>query len=111
MENCGAARLARCCPGARRQRSGRESPLIAGIEAAAPHLDELNPQLAGAIGKDLPRLQLRLKELGPGQSVTFAGVDPNGQDRYRVQHGNGKTEEWSLALDSLGIIDGAMMPL
>jgi hypothetical protein len=85
--------------------------LIAGIAEGKPRLAELNPQLAGAIRKDLPKLQVRLKELGPVQSMEFAGVDANGQDKYQVLHRGGTMQEWSIALDSHGVIDGAMVPL
>lgn len=85
--------------------------LITGIEAGMPPLKEMNPQLAGAVRNDLPKLQSRLKALGPVQSMEFVGVDPNGQDKYRVVHSGGTTEEWSIQLDSRGVIDGAMVPL
>jgi len=51
---------------------------------------------------------LRLKQLGAVRSMEFVGVDANGQDEYRVVHSGGTTEEWSIQLDSHGVIDGAM---
>jgi hypothetical protein len=93
--------------------SGSEAMLrrmIDGIVSGNPNLQEMNPQLAAAIRKDLPKLQVRLADLGPVQSITLLSVDKAGMDVYEVRHERGSAE-WSLALDANGILVGAMVPL
>jgi bla regulator protein blaR1 len=83
--------------------------LIAGIASGKPDFAQMNPQLAAAIRKDLPKLQLRLAELGNTKSIQFAGVDTNGFDIYRVTHENGESR-WTIGVDSNGIITGLFLP-
>jgi hypothetical protein len=93
--------------------SGSEAMLrrmIAGIVAGNPNLQEMNPQLAAAIRKDLPKLQARLAALGAVRSIQLLSVDKAGMDVYEVRHARGSAE-WSLVLDSKGILVGAMVPL
>jgi bla regulator protein blaR1 len=84
--------------------------MIDSISAGSPHLTGMNPQLAAAIAKDLPKLQAKLATLGPVQSIQAQGVSDAGMDVYEVHHAHGSSQ-WSLALDSRGTIVGAMVPL
>lgn len=84
--------------------------VIDGIVSGKPNLQEMNPQLAAAIHKDLPKLQVKLADLGPVQSIQLLSVSKIGMDVYEVKHERGSSQ-WSLALDSQGILVGAMVPL
>lgn len=84
--------------------------MIDAISAGSPSLTGMNPQLAAAIARDLPKLQAKLARLGPVQSIQPQGVSDAGMDAYEVHHAHG-TSQWSLALDSKGTIVGAMVPL
>jgi bla regulator protein blaR1 len=84
--------------------------MIDGIVAGKPNLQEMNPQLAAAIHNDLPKLQAKLAELGPVQSIQLLSVSSVGMDVYVVKHERGSSQ-WSLTLDSKGILVGAMVPL
>jgi AraC-like DNA-binding protein len=83
--------------------------LIAGINAGKPNLEEMNPQLAAAIGKDLPKLQVKLADLGPVQSIQLLRVTQAGMDVYKVEHDRGSSE-WSIELSPAGTLVGAMVP-
>jgi hypothetical protein len=48
--------------------------LMAGITAGKPNLEEMNPQLAAAIRKDLPKRQVKLADLGPVESIQLVRV-------------------------------------
>jgi hypothetical protein len=84
--------------------------MIAGIAAGEPNLQEMNPQLAAAIRKDLPKLQVKLSELGAVQSIQLLRVSTNGMDLYEVKHERGSSQ-WSVALDAKGTLVGAFVPL
>ena len=84
--------------------------MIDGIVSGKPNLQEMNPQLAAAIRNDLPKLQARLADLGAVQSIQLLSVSASGMDVYEVRHAQGSSQ-WSLALDSKGILVGAMVPL
>jgi len=84
--------------------------VIDGIVAGKPNLQEMNPQLAAAIHKDLPKLQVKLADLGAVQSIQLLRVSNAGMDVYDVKHEHGSSQ-WSVALDSKGILVGAMVPL
>jgi bla regulator protein BlaR1 len=84
--------------------------VIQGIVAGKPNLQEMNPQLAAAIHKDLPKLQVKLADLGAVQSIQLLRVSKQGMDVYEVKHERGSSQ-WSLALDAKGILVGAFVPL
>jgi len=84
--------------------------LIAGITSGAPNLQEMNPQLAAAIHKDLPKLQVKLSELGAVQSIRLLEVTRQGMDVYQVQHERGSSQ-WSIELSPSGTLVGAFVPL
>jgi Zn-dependent protease with chaperone function len=83
--------------------------LMAGITAGKPNLEEMNPQLAAAIRKDLPKLQVKLADLGPVESIQLLRVTQAGMDVYKVQHDRGSSE-WSIELSPAGTLVGAMVP-
>jgi bla regulator protein blaR1 len=79
--------------------------LINGIVAGKPNLNEMNPQLAAAIRTDLPKLQVKLADLGAVQSVNFVRVNHADMDVYEVVHEHGSSQ-WGIALDSKGTLVG-----
>lgn len=66
----------------------------------------LSPDLAALMREQKPRTDAFVDGLGPATSHEFAGVTPQGWDKYLVRHENG-TEEIGFALDSDGTIVGA----
>jgi len=84
--------------------------VIDGIVAGKPNLQEMNPQLAAAIHKDLPKLQVKLADLGEVQAIQLLRVSKIGMDVYEVKHERGSSQ-WSVALDSNGVLVGALVPL
>jgi hypothetical protein len=67
--------------------------LYAGIEAGSPNYAEMQPLLAEAVRRDLPKLMARYRRLGPVQSIEFAGVDGGGFDIYEVARANGRQRD------------------
>ena len=84
--------------------------LVADIYAG--RIDErlVNPQLAGALRHDLPKLQVRLAQLGKPSAYSLQRVNPSGGDDYLVSHEHG-TSAWSVVVDGHGTITGATVPL
>ena len=64
--------------------------LYAGIEAGKPHYEDMQPLLAEAVRRDLPKFMAQYQQMGPIESITFAGVDGGGWDIYEVQRRNGR---------------------
>lgn len=71
-----------------------------------PDAPRLSPDLAALMREQKPRADAFLSGLGPVTSHEFAGVTPQGWDKYLVRHANG-TEEVAFVLDRNGTIDGA----
>ncbi|GAB2592227.1 hypothetical protein GCM10027066_33970 [Dyella jejuensis] len=67
----------------------------------------LSPSLAQAMREQKPQLEAFLARLGPVLSHEFAGVTPQGWDKYLVRHASG-TEEVLFLLDAHGTIVGAL---
>ena len=84
--------------------------LVMDIYAGTVDQNLVNPQLAGALRNDLPKLQLRLEQLGRPSSYVLQRVTPSGGDEYLVTHERG-TSEWSVVVDAQGVITGATVPL
>jgi bla regulator protein blaR1 len=84
--------------------------LIADIYAGRVDERLVNPQLAGALRHDLPKLQVRLAQLGQPSGYSLQRVNPSGGDAYLVSHEHG-TSEWSVVVDGHGTITGATVPL
>lgn len=64
--------------------------LYAGIDAGKPNYEEMQPLLAEAIRRDLPKFMAASKQMGPIESITFSGVDGGGWDIYEVQRANAR---------------------
>ena len=79
--------------------------LLSGIAAGRPPLDEMNPQLAAAIRSDLPKLQVRLADLGAVKQLSFVRVNGGNMNMYKVVHERGSSE-WGVALDAKGTLVG-----
>jgi bla regulator protein blaR1 len=83
---------------------------IEGIIAGRIDRNHVNAQIAGALTKDLPKLQVRLTALGKPLSYQFKSVGENGIDRYEVRHERGMSE-WGILVDSNDVITSATVPL
>ncbi|HKS59080.1 MAG TPA: M56 family metallopeptidase [Steroidobacteraceae bacterium] len=83
---------------------------VEGIIAGRIDRDRVNAQIAGALTKDLPKLQVRLTSLGRPLSYEFKSVGENGIDRYEVRHERG-ISEWGILVDSNDVITSATIPL
>lgn len=70
----------------------------------------VNTQVAGALRKDLPKLQVHLAQLGRPTAYTLERVNTGGRDEYVVTHEHG-TSQWSVVVDKDGMITGATIPL
>lgn len=79
--------------------------LYAGIEAGKPNYEDMQPLLAEALRRDLPKFMASYKQMGPIVSMTFAGVDGGGWDIYDVQRTNGRSKD-SIIVASDGKISG-----
>ena len=79
--------------------------LYAGIEAGKPNYEDMQPLLAEAIRRDLPKFMASYKQMGPIVSMKFAGVDGGGWDHYEVQRTNGRFND-SIIVGSDGKIAG-----
>jgi hypothetical protein len=84
--------------------------LVEDVIAGRVDRHHINAQLAGALTKDLPKLQLRLASLGKPLSYEFKTVAENGIDQYEVRHERG-VSEWGILVDSNGVITSATVPL
>jgi len=81
--------------------------LIAGVVDGKPDYDEMSPDLADAVRKQLPQMQSANAVLGPVVSIKFMGVGNQGWDIYLLTHEHGASQV-RIALDSNGIIIGAL---
>lgn len=81
--------------------------LIAGVANGKPNYEEMTPELAEGVRKEMPKLQSGLKKLGPVVSVQFVGVGNYGWDVYQLKHEHG-TSHVRIMMNSQGIITGAL---
>ena len=79
--------------------------LYAGIDSGKPNYEDMQPLLAEAIRRDLPKFMAAARQMGPIESITFTGVDGGGWDKYDVQRQNGRFQA-SIIVDSDGKISG-----
>jgi hypothetical protein len=77
--------------------------LIDGLRAGEPNYEDMGPEVAEAIRKQLATLQADISEAGPIQSIRFVGVGSGGPDVYCVQHER-RTLYWRIGLDPHGTI-------
>lgn len=84
--------------------------LIANIMRGRIDAERLSPQLVGALRKDLPKLQVRLAQLGAPTGYKLATISPRGADEYEVTHEHGSSR-WGVVVTQDGVITGASVPL
>jgi hypothetical protein len=82
--------------------------LVDGIVTGKPSTDDLRAALAAALDHRLSRWQPVIAPLGAVQAVQYLGVDNQGSDVYTVEQEHG-VSHWRVALDSTGLISGAMV--
>jgi hypothetical protein len=79
--------------------------LYAGIESGRPDYENMQPLLAEALRRDLPKFMADYQKLGALESIRFAGVDGGGWDIYDVQRAHGRRQD-RIILGSDGKIAG-----
>ena len=65
----------------------------------------MQPLLAEAVRRDLPKFMAQGKQIGPIESIRFVGVDGGGWDTYEVQRMNAQSKD-RIILASDGTIAG-----
>jgi beta-lactamase regulating signal transducer with metallopeptidase domain len=80
---------------------------IAAQIAGTPDYDDMTPQLAAAVRRQMPAIAPSLAQLGALQDIKFQGVTPKGWDLYDVRFANGDTQ-WRIALNASGKISGLL---
>ena len=79
--------------------------LLTSLDAGNPDYSSMQPLLAEAVRRDLPRFVAAGREMGPIQSIRFAGVDGGGWDVYDVQRTHARLKD-HIMLGSDGTIVG-----
>lgn len=77
--------------------------LLDQIRRGAPDYDQVSPEIAAVMRKQLPELQSTIKQRGAMQSLAFKGVGRRGSDIYEVKFENGAME-WRVILETDGKI-------
>lgn len=108
IESQVSQRVAAQAPNSNSEAALRE--LIANIMRGRIDTERLSPQLVGALRKDLPKLQVRLAQLGAPTSYKLATISPRGADEYEVTHEHGSSR-WGVVVTQDGVITGASVPL
>jgi len=94
--------------------AGTESALrrlVAGLAAGSPDYDNLSPQFAEVVRRDLPMTRPLFSAMGELRSVTFRERGPRGDDVYNLVFANGEVI-MSAALDADGrMVGGILQPV
>ena len=69
---------------------------IDSLEAGKPNYDEMSPQLAEVVRRQLPLIEDIIHHMGAFQSMVFKGVGRDGMDVYDVTFEHGQLE-WRIA--------------
>jgi hypothetical protein len=65
---------------------------IEGVQHKVPSYDQMSPQLADSIRRNLSELHTMLTALGPAEQAFFRGVGPGGYDIYGAKFAHGFAE-------------------
>jgi beta-lactamase regulating signal transducer with metallopeptidase domain len=87
----------------------RRSILAMQADPPAPIYGDMTPALQTVTRPQVPAVSAFLKQLGPLQSIEFAGVTDSGADKYLVTHQSGKQSQWTIVLDPNGKIAGLLV--
>jgi uncharacterized membrane protein len=68
---------------------------ILSLEQGHPNYDEMAPQLAAAVNRQLPKIMSTINGLGAFNSLTYEGTDKNGADVYIAAFARGRLE-WHI---------------
>jgi hypothetical protein len=68
---------------------------IQSLEQGHPNYDEMAPQLAAAVNRQLPKIMSTINGLGAFNSLTYEGTDKNGADVYIAAFARGRLE-WHI---------------
>ena len=82
--------------------------LVAGLASGSPDYDNLSPQFAEVVRRDLPTTHPMFSSMGELKSMTFRGRGPMGDDVYDLVFAKGGVR-MSVALDADGRMTGGML--
>jgi uncharacterized membrane protein len=68
---------------------------IQSLEQGHPNYDEMAPQLAAAVNRQLPKIMSTINGLGAFNSLTYEGTDKDGADVYIAAFARGRLE-WHI---------------
>lgn len=68
---------------------------ILSLERVHPNYEEMSPQLAAAVSRQLPKIKALMDGLGEFKSLTYAGTDSDGSDVYVAAFARGRLE-WHI---------------
>jgi len=74
---------------------------ISSLEQGRPNYEEMSPQLAAAVNRQLPKLKELIAGLGEFKSLTYEGTDSDGSDVYLAAFERGQLQ-WHIG----PLIDG-----
>jgi len=69
---------------------------IKSLERGQPNYQEMSPEMATAVRKQLPLIEGIIRKMGALQSLRFKGVNAAGMDTYDATFANGRLE-WAIA--------------
>jgi hypothetical protein len=69
---------------------------IDALENGHPNYEEMSPELAAVVRRQLPQIQQIIRRVGAFESLTFKGVTEDGRDIYAAKFANGELE-WQMA--------------
>jgi serine-type D-Ala-D-Ala carboxypeptidase/endopeptidase len=69
---------------------------IDSLEQGEPNYQDMSPEMAAAVRKQLPLIEGIIKKMGALQSLQFKGVNAAGMDTYDATFANGRLE-WAIA--------------
>jgi len=68
---------------------------ILSLEKGHPNYEEMSPQLAASVSRQLPKIMTMMAGLGDFKSLTYDGTDSNGSDVYLAAFARGRLE-WHI---------------
>ena len=68
---------------------------ILSLEQGHPNYEEMSPQLAAAVSRQLPKIMATINGLGEFKSLSYEGTDSAGLDVYMAEFARGRLE-WHI---------------
>ena len=80
------------------------------LRRGQPDYANMSIGLANATRRQLPFLRRKMNELGPLESLTFKGIDPQGRDIYEAKFSNGSAR-WQIAIRDGKLVFALFQPI